>query len=72
MTPSKAGQAGAEIQEIEITPEMIEAGVSFLWSSGRWDFQADGPDQLFVRQLLSRCLGLQLNTAEAAPSVHDC
>lgn len=28
------GQAGAEIQEIEITPEMIEAGADVLIESG--------------------------------------
>jgi len=45
-------QAGTELREIEITPEMIEAGVKALWEAGRTDYQADGPDQLLVREIL--------------------
>ena len=50
-----SGQAGAQIK-IEITPAMVEAGVRFLWESGRLDVESAGPDQLLVRDLLRACL----------------
>ena len=51
----EAGQAGV-LTEIEITPAMVEAGVRFLWESGRLDVESAGPDQLLVRDLLRACL----------------
>lgn len=44
------------LHEIEITPEMIEAGVRCLWASGRWSRESPAPDSLFLRELLHRVL----------------
>ena len=40
------GQAG-----VEVTPEMIEAGVEFLWDSGRLASETRGPDEILVRKM---------------------
>ena len=42
-------EAGAPAKEIEITPEMIEAGVSVLWESGAHE-PMDGVDQLLIER----------------------
>jgi hypothetical protein len=36
--------------EIEITPEMIEAGVRVLWDSGAYE-PMDGVDQLLIEKI---------------------
>ena len=42
------GQAGADI---EITPEMIGAGVNELWDSGRLCYEAGGSDRLLIKEI---------------------
>jgi hypothetical protein len=52
-------QAGAhQTGEIEITEEMISAGVSVLWESGRFD-PVGPPDRLLVREMLEAALALR-------------
>ena len=43
-------EAGAPDAEIEITPEMIEAGVRVLWDSGAHE-PMDGVDQLLIERI---------------------
>jgi hypothetical protein len=43
-------EAGAPEAEVEITPEMIEAGVSVLWESGGHE-PMDGVDQLVIERI---------------------
>jgi len=43
-------EAGAPEKEIEITPEMIEAGVCVLWESGAHE-PMDGVDQLLIERI---------------------
>jgi hypothetical protein len=43
-------EAGAPEAEIEITPEMIEAGVCVLWDSGAHE-PMDGVDQLLIERI---------------------
>jgi hypothetical protein len=38
-------------QEIEVTPEMIEAGLHVLWESGAIENPMDGVDQKLVRKI---------------------
>jgi hypothetical protein len=47
--PSESGGAGAP--EIEVTPEMIEAGVTVLWKSGAVETANLGADQELVREM---------------------
>jgi hypothetical protein len=49
MDQSEKRQAGAEV---EITPEMIEAGASTLWGSGTVEVPLDS-DRLVVEQIFS-------------------
>jgi hypothetical protein len=42
-------EAGAPVNEIEITPEMIEAGVCVLWDSGAHE-PMEGVDQLLIEK----------------------
>ena len=42
--------AGAPEAEIEITPEMIEAGVRVLWDSGAHE-PMNGVDQLLIERI---------------------
>jgi hypothetical protein len=37
--------------EIEVTPAMIEAGVSVLWESGALETFMDGVDQLLIEKI---------------------
>jgi hypothetical protein len=39
--------------EIEVTPEMIEAGLHVLWGSGAVENPMDGVDQELVRKIFS-------------------
>lgn len=55
-TPDKSGQASAEI---EITPEMIEAGVVVLRDSGRL-YSDSNSDRLLVQEVCSAMLGARL------------
>lgn len=48
-----SGQGGAEI---EVTPQMIEAGVKVIQDSGRLSLEADGPDHLLVQSILVAAL----------------
>ena len=67
MTSDKNRPAGA-ISGIVVTPEMIDAGVSFLRSSGRsfsGPEEADGPDQALVRELLAVCLSKRRHRVKA-------
>lgn len=43
-------EAAAPEAEIEITPEMIEAGVRVLWDSGAHE-PMDGVDQLLIKRI---------------------
>jgi hypothetical protein len=43
-------EAGAPEGEIEITPDMIEAGVRVLWDSGAHE-PMDGVDQLLIERI---------------------
>jgi hypothetical protein len=43
-------EAGAPEQEIDITSEMIEAGVRVLWDSGAHE-PMDGVDQLLIERI---------------------
>jgi hypothetical protein len=50
-SPSLDGiEAGAPAGEIEITPEMIEAGVRVLWDSGAHE-PMEGVDQLLIEKV---------------------
>ena len=44
--------------DIEITPEVIEAGVMFLHESGRLRSGVIGPDRVLVKSLLQACLAV--------------
>ena len=44
-------EAGAPAREIEITPEMIEAGVCVLWESGAVETPMDGADRELVQKI---------------------
>ena len=61
----QAGAPTGKSDKIEITPAMIEAGVSFLHESGRLRSEAIGPDHLLVEHLLRVCL------ADAECKKHD-
>lgn len=41
---------------IEITPEMIQVATQVLWDSGRLYAEADGTDQLIVKEMLEAAL----------------
>lgn len=47
---TKPGQAGVQ----EVTTPMVRAGVAFLRESGRLAFDAQGPDEVLVEDLLRR------------------
>ena len=49
MPTDKPIDAGAP--EIEVTPEMIEAGVRTLWDSGLIETPIDGVDQMVVERI---------------------
>ena len=53
---SKAGQAGAPNGEIEITPEMIEAGTIALWEKTTLAEFPHPADRLEVRIILEASL----------------
>ena len=44
-------EAPATEDEIPVSPEMIEAGVKVLWSSGSVENPVCGADELIVRQI---------------------
>ncbi len=43
-----SGQAGAEVM---VTPEMIRAGLEYLWDSGRLDFESE-TDRLYIEGII--------------------
>ena len=45
------GQAGAPNGEIKITPEMVRAGLEYLWDSGRLDFESES-DRIYIEGIL--------------------
>jgi hypothetical protein len=45
-------EAGAPEAEVEIRPEMIEAGVSVLWESGAHE-PMNGVDQLLIEKIFA-------------------
>jgi hypothetical protein len=49
MPTDEAESAGAP--ETEVTPEMIEAGISVLWKSGAVETPMDGVDQMLVQKI---------------------
>ena len=51
------GQAGAPNEEIEITPEMVEAGTAALWETALVEFP-NPRDRLAVRTILEAALRL--------------
>jgi hypothetical protein len=50
--------AGAPEEEIEITPEMIEAGVCVLWNSGAVE-NPSSADHILIQEIFSVMRGLQ-------------
>ena len=55
--PEPSSEAGAPAEdEIEVTPEMIEAGVDVLWKSGSVEIPMDGVDQALVQKIFSAML----------------
>jgi hypothetical protein len=44
-------EAGAPVSEIEITPEMIEAGVRVLWDSGAVETTMENADRSLVMKI---------------------
>jgi hypothetical protein len=44
-------EAGAPETEVEITPEMIEAGVHILWGSGAVEVPMEDADRELVRKI---------------------
>ena len=46
--------------EIEISPEMVEAGVQYLWDSGRLERDVPGSDHLLVQGILEAALNEKL------------
>jgi hypothetical protein len=48
-SPTPQGKAGAP--EIEVTPDMIEAGVRVLWESGVVETPIDGVDQMVIQRI---------------------
>ncbi len=44
-------QAGAPNVEIEITPDMVRAGLEYLWDSGRLDFESES-DRIYIEGIL--------------------
>lgn len=55
MTDNRPIDAGAP--EIEITPEMVDAGVESLWRSGVIEHPLPDLDQEIVRQIFLAMLG---------------
>ena len=49
--PNIQRRDGPAEQEIEVTEEMIEAGVRVLWKSGALETLMDGPDQMLVQEI---------------------
>ena len=45
-----------EVQQVEVTQEMVEAATRVLWDSGRLYEIADGTDQLLVREMFVAAL----------------
>ena len=56
------------IQELEITPEGVEAGLAVLRESGRMDYPADGPDQLLVVEIIEAVLSKYPNNLKIEKS----
>lgn len=44
-------EAGAPEAEVEITPEMVEAGICVLWDSGAVETPMDGADRELVKRI---------------------
>ncbi len=54
--PHTEGECRADTNELQITPEMIEAACEVLWESGKLFAIAHGPDRLTVREMLDAAL----------------
>ena len=68
--PTYAAEEADENCGIEITPEMIEAGLRILWDSGAVEHPMDA-DRLLIQEIFSQCQGLDLRCedGESPPSV---
>lgn len=58
LTPQRLGNSMSERDrpalaenEIEVTPEMIEAGLNVLWESGALETPMKGADQIVVKEI---------------------
>jgi hypothetical protein len=59
-----SAEAGAPADEIEITPEMIAAGVRVLWDSGA----IEAPMEDFNRELVEKIFVAMLHALTGRPS----
>lgn len=50
-SPQKVVDQATAAPEIEVTPEMMEAGLSILWESGAVEKPMEAPDRELVRRI---------------------
>ena len=69
---TESDRPAREVQEIEITPEMVEAGVDYLTCKGGDRFPPEWPiADLFVRGLLVAALSAYGESCKSHPKFGD-
>ena len=68
---TESDRPAREVQEIEITPEMVEAGVRILWGSGTVDERLEA-DRLLVRDIFAAMFGAASHVAGRPKDPETC
>ena len=61
-----------DCDDVEITPEMVRAGLEYLWDSGRLDFESES-DRVYVEGILEAVFkagGFSVQTQKGLIQVH--